>query len=85
MMEWCPGKDYVHPEGLASEWISSDHYADLEDSEKARYTEWFSLSDTPVDGWVPEGADDYLVSEVQARLDGISSAILERLEELEAK
>jgi hypothetical protein len=82
--EWCDGSDYVHPEEDYSAWITAEAFAELEEEERAKFTKWFSISDTPVEGWVPDGSCDHDVREVEKQLEALRSAICTEIENLEA-
>jgi len=82
--EWCDGKDYVHPEGDYSAWITADAFADLDEEDRAKFTIWFSVSDTPVEGWVSEGMDDHDVREVEKQLESLRDSIREEIETIES-
>ena len=76
--------DYVHPEGDPGSWITEEAYDDLDAEDSVKYTEWFSVSDTPVDGWVQDGWDDPAVGDVDRRLALLREAISEEIERQEA-
>ena len=82
--EWAAGMDYVHPEGDPGSWITEDAYDELDAEESVKYTEWFSVSDTPVEGWVQDGWDDPAVGEVDRQLALLKEAIAEEIERQEA-
>jgi len=82
--EWSDGTDYVHPEGDPRSWITSESFYTLDPQESAKFTEWFSVSDTPVEGWVQDGWDDPAVAEVNKQLALLKEAIAEEIERQEA-
>jgi hypothetical protein len=45
--------------------------------------EFFSISETPVNGWVPDGNSDHSVREVQKQLEELATAIREEIEKSE--
>lgn len=46
--------------------------------------EEFSISETPVEGWVFEGSDDHDVREVEKQLEGLRESIREEIETIES-
>jgi hypothetical protein len=83
--EWIAGTDYVHPEGDPSAWITSESFAALAPEFSEKFTEWFSVSDTPVEGWAQDGWDDPAVDEVNKQLALLKEAITDEIERQEAE
>lgn len=81
--ELVPGKDYVHPEGQFSKWITSQEYENLDEEEKEKFTVWFSVGDTPIEGWL---SNSYLeVQRVYLSLQEVIDSIELELEKLKEK
>ncbi len=75
--EWEDGEDYVHPAGDYSGWITSEDFADLEAEDQAKYTEWFAVSNTPIDGW----GDPEMAEEVEKTIETLIEELRGEIEE----
>jgi hypothetical protein len=79
--EWTDGEDYVHPEGDYAGWITAYAYNDLDEDDQEKYTEWFSVGDVPVNGWL-ENADGE-IEDVEKQIQGLVESIQAEIEEVD--
>lgn len=79
--EWTDGEDYVHPEGDYAGWITAKAYNDLDEDDQSEYTEWFSVGEAPVEGWLANATGQ--IEDVEKQIQELIESIEAEIEELE--
>ena len=69
--------------GDGAGWITAEAYNDLDEEDQAEYTEWFSVGETPVDGWLANA--DSQIEDVEKQIQELIESIESEIEELETE